>query len=914
MSSGGGNSSSLKNGGGGGGGVSSIPATSKKMVQSLKEIVNCPEHEIYAMLKECNMDPNDTVHRLLSQDTFHEVKSKKEKKKETKDPDSRSRIGNTSNRGSRGTLDRNAGRSVSSQFSSTDSGALRGKPAYRKENGTNTYHGSSTSSSGMPGSNVSRHSTYSDAVNVESKAPPIFPCDIVSSSSQPTPAYQSAWAGVPGHVSMADIVKMGRPKASTRPTVATETSYSKPSAVAPNTSYYSGKDPFPSEWDEPSNVASQHATHDNWPSPEQSVPSGLPILEQPVDHEVYNDPSLVPNLHAERADLHLSSQSDDFRIAKGDVNVENLNTESDPSSSRHIEDDSAGGVSQLDSDAFDNTHTYQSHRHAFDHQEESDDNSQMSKPNYLGSSVEDVHVAVSSAAANLQQLNLWKEEQLGQSVDDNPSVKFPDHLQVPTADCLHLSFGSFGSGIGASYPGQFASKSHENSLEDASAEADVSSVAHSEARNPEYYGEEQFRSNSDGNVASRSAVPGNYELPSSSQPEAMKQDATEATHGHNYTFATSVPGYGFENMEPNSSFSYAHANQMQNLASPQMQNLANPQMQNLSPFSSVMHAYSNSLLASTGQGARESDVPYSPFHATQSMPTKYSNSVSSISGPTISMPETLKPGVFSTPHLAQQNLPGSSISTGPTLPQHLTVHSYSQPTLPLGPFANMVGYPFLHPTSYYMPSAFQQTYGGNNAFHHQSPAAVHGAGMKYTLPQFKNGVPSSSFPPAAAIPSGHGGFAGSANLPGNFSLNPSTTPSSSTTGYDDVINSHYKDNSHFLPLQQNDNSGVWVHGPTGSRTVSAIPASTYYSFQGQGQVQGQGQGQGQVQGQHQHQSGFRQGQQQQQQQQHYGNLGYPNFYPSQTGVSQEHQQQQTQNDGSQGQQSKQSHQIWQHSY
>ncbi|KAI9083209.1 hypothetical protein K1719_034741 [Acacia pycnantha] len=53
------------------------------MVQSLKEIVsNFPEHEIYAMLKECDMDPNEAVSRLLSQDPFHEVKSKREKKKE----------------------------------------------------------------------------------------------------------------------------------------------------------------------------------------------------------------------------------------------------------------------------------------------------------------------------------------------------------------------------------------------------------------------------------------------------------------------------------------------------------------------------------------------------------------------------------------------------------------------------------------------------------------------------------------------------------------------------------------------------------------------------------------------------------------------------------------------------------------
>ncbi|KAF7113083.1 hypothetical protein RHSIM_RhsimUnG0162600 [Rhododendron simsii] len=54
-------------GGNGGVGVQLLPAASRKMVQSLKEIVNCPESEIYAMLKESNIDPNVTVNRLLSE-------------------------------------------------------------------------------------------------------------------------------------------------------------------------------------------------------------------------------------------------------------------------------------------------------------------------------------------------------------------------------------------------------------------------------------------------------------------------------------------------------------------------------------------------------------------------------------------------------------------------------------------------------------------------------------------------------------------------------------------------------------------------------------------------------------------------------------------------------------------------------
>lgn len=59
-----------RGGGGGnnGGGVQGIPAASRKMVQSLKEIVNgVSEAEIYSALKDCNMDPNEAVNRLLSQ-------------------------------------------------------------------------------------------------------------------------------------------------------------------------------------------------------------------------------------------------------------------------------------------------------------------------------------------------------------------------------------------------------------------------------------------------------------------------------------------------------------------------------------------------------------------------------------------------------------------------------------------------------------------------------------------------------------------------------------------------------------------------------------------------------------------------------------------------------------------------------
>jgi hypothetical protein len=54
-------------GAGGKGAAAPVPLASRKLVQSLKEIVNRPEAEIYAALRECGMDPDEAVSRLLSQ-------------------------------------------------------------------------------------------------------------------------------------------------------------------------------------------------------------------------------------------------------------------------------------------------------------------------------------------------------------------------------------------------------------------------------------------------------------------------------------------------------------------------------------------------------------------------------------------------------------------------------------------------------------------------------------------------------------------------------------------------------------------------------------------------------------------------------------------------------------------------------
>ncbi|EOY27207.1 Uncharacterized protein TCM_029107 isoform 2 [Theobroma cacao] len=61
-----------------------ISAPVRKTIQSIKEIVgNHSDADIYVALKEANMDPNETTQKLLHQDTFHEVRRKRDRKKES---------------------------------------------------------------------------------------------------------------------------------------------------------------------------------------------------------------------------------------------------------------------------------------------------------------------------------------------------------------------------------------------------------------------------------------------------------------------------------------------------------------------------------------------------------------------------------------------------------------------------------------------------------------------------------------------------------------------------------------------------------------------------------------------------------------------------------------------------------------
>ncbi|CAA0827553.1 Kinase-related protein of unknown function (DUF1296 [Striga hermonthica] len=799
-------STSRGSGAGNGGAVQPIPAGSRKVVQSLKEIVNCPEAEIYAALKECNMDPNEAVNRLLSQDPFHEVKSKREKKKEGKDQtESRSRGANSSsNRGSKTGADRQYGRGSSAQYYTSDS-SLFGKTTYKKENGSGPYSSSLSSVHGGSGNSKSRGPPgHSDDAYAESKGSFQGTADVWPPVSQP------AWVGTPGQVSMADIVRMGRPN--------------KKGSNAPTELHHNIQDPFVNESlhkDHASKVnqaevpSVQHvATSDDWSSIEKpAAPSVIPFSEHPVDTELHPEASIVSydNANYEAEEVQEEEDDDNFESSGG-------NDDGSVSISRRrmIPEDVSRGASQFDNELYKNMGTYESEAHDFERHE-----------------VDEVGSSVISVTRNLRQLSVNKDDGGFPSEANAPSVVIPEHLQVHTADCSQLTFGSFGSAMNDAYSsGTTTSFLEKPNLEEAQKETEESTRGQPETRHSEYYVDDSLRSTPDDSLLHRnSATVGNYDASSAPQPEELRPESADVAHGNQYPFPSSDSGYSFDDAQRlNAAF-----------------NQTSSQMQSPAPFSNVMpHAYSNSLpstlLAANVQPIRESDLQY-PFSLTQSLTAKYVNSVSSIGASATSISEDLKTAGL---HSTQPN-----IATGPPLPQHLAaVHPYSQPTLPIGPFANMIGYPFLPQSYTYVPSAFQQSFPGSSNYH-QSLAAV--------LPQYKSSVSASNLPA-----SGYGGFGNNSTIPGNYS-------SGTSLSYDEVLSSQYKDNSsHLLSLQQKENSAMWLHG--NSRTVPAVPGSTYYNYQTQNQQLG----------------GFRQVQQQSQS---YGPSGYPNFYQTQAGISLDQQQQ-----------------------
>jgi hypothetical protein len=174
----------------------------------------------------------------------------------------------------------------------------------------------------------------------------------LSSSSQPG-GVQSAWTVSPGQVSMADIVKMGRPQPKT--SVPNSSAASHHNLNVPETNNDRG---FV--------VNTNVQQNDEWPSiehpPTVSVSS---VVDAHPNSEYYTDSS-----NFGEANRQLENHVNEF-VAE-EVHVENENLDDVGSASipaKIISDDNPGSASAYDDSLYKDINSYQSHRHPFDDNE-----------------------------------------------------------------------------------------------------------------------------------------------------------------------------------------------------------------------------------------------------------------------------------------------------------------------------------------------------------------------------------------------------------------------------------------------------------------------------------------------------------------------------------------------------------------
>ncbi|PON40128.1 GBF-interacting protein [Parasponia andersonii] len=188
-----------------GGSRVSIPNNVRKTIHDIREITGKQhsDDEIYAVLKECSMDPNETAQKLLYLDTFHEVKRRRDRRKEnlnSKASEERTAT-NVHRRVGRGGGQGN----YTSNFSSDAGG---GRNAARRENGANHAADRGPMSSSLPFSQKIKNNA-TPRVTKASTGLPNGNTDLSNESISHGYAYASKLAtGSEGH-SLIDVNKSG---------------------------------------------------------------------------------------------------------------------------------------------------------------------------------------------------------------------------------------------------------------------------------------------------------------------------------------------------------------------------------------------------------------------------------------------------------------------------------------------------------------------------------------------------------------------------------------------------------------------------------------------------------------------------------------------------------------------------------
>nr|XP_023891926.1 GBF-interacting protein 1-like isoform X2 [Quercus suber]POE61410.1 gbf-interacting protein 1 [Quercus suber] len=798
---------------GGGSSRGSIPIDIQKMIDDIKEItVNPSEEEIYAMLKECSMDPNETIQKLLVQDPFHVVTRKHGKRKEN--PNNKESAESRWRPGAQGRGGRGGRGSFAPRHMSHDAGGGRNSGP-GKENGVNQ----AAEKAVTPTLQTSQDTKTKD------KSPAISSTTVIANGPEVISSSISinnlGNAPPPVDASKNSVITFGTGDSHRQPTLSSSNFSASTTSSSSSAVCFSPLDPV------------------LVPSNDSRLPGAVGAIKREVGS---NRPPGEPNavVHAENklaAAAEISSTTQAKMSSKSQGVGKNLLAESSQPSSTLTH--SGSSVSRPSSNYNNRPQQIISPQKVGPNKEwkpkptninvqDSGTAAAPEAPAILveataqtqhDTSVLDMEEATSNLQRKLEELHL-PQRQL---------VILPNHIHVPESERTKLSFGSFGTdfGVTTSYISGPVSDKSSTSLSEISQgieesvdeQASSNQNALATAEEGDYPDHPQSPTRVPENLSS-----GDGDVSSSAIPEytESKQDTTLPSGGHQYSMVHTSPTYGFGFVPPMIGSQLAPVENCES------------QVRDVSrvPSYIVQQPYDPSYYAQFYRSGADSDGRLSPF-ANPAAATKYNGNVAVLPPPSSQSPQ--EGGVLSTAGptpLATQaaGLMQSSIAVTqqpvPVFrPAGVHISHYPPNYIPYGHYYS----PF------FVPPPLHQ-YLGNSAFPQQPPAgSVYPApppapatGVKYSLPQYKPGTNTGN-PAHMGMPGGYGPYG---SPPAGY--NPSSAATTGNSSSNEDLNvSQFKESNVYISGQQSEGSAVWVAAP--SRDVASLPTSSFYNLPPQGQ-------------------------------------------------------------------------------
>ncbi|MCD9639057.1 hypothetical protein HAX54_023337 [Datura stramonium] len=796
----------------------SIPTSMRRTIQNIKEITgNHSDDEIYAMLRECSMDPNETTQKLLSQDTFHEVKRKRDRRKENSvkesaEPKWKTGMQGKGNKGIRGNL-------MSPHASHDVGGGKNGKDNITNQTldrsvnlssvpNVDAKNISSSSSAAVNGPSVLASGSHSIVQNVHASTRRV-------KQFEATKGVQTAAADASKNPKVATGNKdvHGQRMPNSRNSSRTQ------SSPPPSGAYLSASDPvlMPSQDSRSAGVVG-------------TVRREVGSQHSPVDHVSSNTSgskktTAISDAGSSKIQVKMPSKFQG-------PGKNQLQEYSQTASSTH----GGSSISRPSSNYNNRSQTVGPQKGPYKEWKPKPVSSNLPQGSALAaaaasSGISTVPVEVNTrsqpppAVPETKEVTEDLQKKLQEShISDVEHVIIPNHLHVPEVEKLGFCFGSFDTSFSLGTSTNNAPE-HDRSplseasecIEEAASEQLLSNQNASAAAEDTDYSDQPPPSHG------QESLPAKGDDISSSAPECSEPKQETLQVGQQYSVVHTPPNYNFGFVPP----------MLGNQLPPFETSESQPRDVSRLPNFLVQQPIDPSYYAQYYRSSADSDGRISPFHSA-GVSTQYNGNVAVVP------PHTSQSSQEGGNTLALSTAAPTSLVTQAT---GLMQSSIAVPQQPVPIFRQATGMHLPHyppnyiPYGHYFsplyvpPTAIHQLL-SNGAFSQQPQAGSiypppPSAAARYSLSQYRPGtnVGNSAH---MGVP---GTYAPYGSSPVNY--NPSSATNGNPASNEDLSASQFQESNVYVTGQQSESSGVWINAH--NRDLSSLQASSFYNLP-QGQV------------------------------------------------------------------------------